>query len=376
MIGTAVELPGVPPVYGDAHLWLGLDTLAGKASFSSLHMSYSGERHTFGRGSLHYPISVEDNSIMADAPGVSLVADFYGPRHEEIAGTLDDSRAGLLASFGARHDERPAWLDVVAQANHVRGMMYQSGFSETGDGWNRFRCGAGPACEGKFEWWSLENDWYDVNAAGDVSPRDRVLNWTAGRGDWISEDIVADRGEVRIVRRYAHGTDGGTGRYQRDGLFGVMEYAAFGTGFFSYDDWESDNGGTWDFYIDGTGFQGELAGSRPSGGATWEGNMIGRQGGLEAGEDPFVQGNASVRVSFGRNQVDIDFSGVTSTDFERSLRNFGFDDIPLESDGTFDGFNQGNVEGAFFGPAHQEVAGMFQRNDNNVMGSFGAVSRD
>ena len=60
-------------------------------------------------------------------------------------------------------------------------------------------------------------------------------------------------------------------------------------------------------------------------------------------------------------------------DGERSLPNFGFDDIPLSSDGTFDGFDEGNVEGAFFGPSHEEVAGMFQKNDNNVIGSFGAV---
>ena len=376
LIGTALEYRGLPPVYGDANLSLGLDTLAGKASFTSLRMLSSGKRYVFGDGSLHYPISVEDNVITANARGASLVADFYGPRHEEIAGTLDDSRAGLLASFGARHDERPAYLDVVAQADHVRGKMYQDGFSEDGDGWNRFRCGAGPACEGRFEWWKPGNDWYDVSASGDMSPRDRVLNWTAGWGDWISEDIFADRGEVRIFRRYAHGTDGGTGRYQRDGLFGVMEYAAFGTGFYRYHDWEWDDGDTWDFHITGTGFQGELAGTLPPGGAIWEGHMVGHQSGLESGEDPFVQGDARVRVSFVRNRVDIDFSDVTSTDFERTLGSFGFGDIPLEFDGTFYGFDQGNVEGAFFGSAHQEVAGMFYKNGHKVMGSFGAVSRE
>ena len=52
---------------------------------------------------------------------------------------------------------------------------------------------------------------------------------------------------------------------------------------------------------------------------------------------------------------------------------FGYDDIPLASDGTFDGFDEGQVEGALFGPAHQEVAGMFHKNANDVTGSFGAV---
>ena len=104
--------------------------------------------------------------------------------------------------------------------------------------------------------------------------------------------------------------------------------------------------------------------------------MLGHQRGLAAGEDPFVEGHASVRVSLYNNQVDIGFSNVRSMDRARSLANFGFDDIPLASDGTFDGFDEGNVEGAFFGPSHQEVAGMFQKNDNNVIGSFGAVKPD
>ena len=376
LIGTAVAVPGLPPVHGDANLAIVLDTLEGKASFTSLRTLYDGERYLFGDGSLHYPIAVTDEGIVDDSPGVSLTADFYGPRHREVAGTLDDSRAGLVASFGAKHDERPARPDVVAGADHVRGMMYQSGFSETTDGWRRYRCGAGSACEGKFEWWNRGNDWYDVAASGDQTPRERVLVRTAGWGDWLSEDMFADRGAIRIARRSGHGTDGGTGRYQQDGYYATMAHAAFGTGFYRYRDWEREDGEVWDFYVLGTGFQGDLSGTRPAGGAAWDGRMVGYQSGLEAGEDPFVHGHASVRVSFGSDRVDIGFSGVTSTDFERELADFGFEDIPLGADGTFDGFDEGNVEGGFFGPAHEEIAGMFQKNANSVIGSFGAVARD
>ena len=376
LIGTAVEYPGFPPVHGAANLSVDLDSLTGKASFTSLRRLSSGSRYLFAGGSLHYPIVVEDNAITHDAPGASLVADFYGPGHEEVAGTLDDSRAGLLASFGAKHDERPDYLEALAEADHVRGLMYQDGFSETADGWHRYKCGAGSACEGKFEWWKPGSAWYEVTASGDTSPRERVLDWTAGWGDWLSEDMFADHDGTRIARRHAGGTDGGTGRYQEDGYFATMEHAAFGTGFVSYRDWNRQDGDIWDFYIVGTGFQGNLSGTRPAGGATWNGRMIGYQWGLEAGEDTFVQGHARVYVSFQRDQVDIDFSGVTSVDFKRSLTRFGFDNIPLESDGTFDGFDEGNVEGAFFGPAHQETAGMFHKNDNRVSGSFGAAKPD
>lgn len=154
--------------------------------------------------------------------------------------------------------------------------MDQDGFSEAGDGWNRWRCGAGPDCEGRFEWWEPEIDWFDVSASGDMSPRDRVLNLTAGWGDWNSKDMFANHGDSKVARRHAK----------------------------------------------------------------------------------------------------IGFISMTRTDFERSLTDLGFDDISHKSDGAFNGFDQGPVEGAFFSPTHQEVAGMFNMNDVDAMRSFGAVSRD
>ena len=109
---------------------------------------------------------------------------------------------------------------------------------------------------------------------------------------------------------------------------------------------------------------------------TWNGGMLGYEWGLDTGEDPFLEGHARVRASLYSNLVDIDFWNVYSIDRERSLANFGFDGISLASDGTFEDFDDGPVRGAFFGPAHEEVAGTFHKNDNNVTGSFGAVKSD
>ena len=376
LVGAAVELPGLPPVHGHANLSVGLDTLTGKASFTSLRTLYDGERFLFADGSLHYPIAVRDNTITFESAGATLIADFYGPRHEEVAGTLDDSRAGLVASFGATHDERPSRSDTIAGADHIRGMMYQDGFDEDADGWHRYRCGTGSGCEGQFERWDAAGTWYDVAAPENRTPREQVLLWTAGWGDWMSEDMFADLGAIRIARRHAGGSDGARGRYQADGYFATMEHAAFGTGFYGYHDWERPDGEIWDFDILGAGFQGDVSGTRPAGGATWAGRMVGYQSGLEAGEERFVQGDATVRVSLQRHRVDVGFSSVASVDFRRHLEDFGFDGIRLGSDGTFVGSDGGAVQGAFFGPAHEEVAGMFYKNDNKVIGSFGAVGRD
>ena len=369
LIGTAVDIQCLPPVYGDASLSFGLEDLQGRASFTSLETELDGGRYVFAGGSLHYPIAVTADGIVDEASGVSLAADFYGPRHEEVAGTLDDTRAGLLASFGARHDERPAYLDVIEGADHVGGMMYR-------DGWHRFRCGSGPGCEGHFEWWLPENAWYEVGATEERTARERVLTWTAGWGDWISADLFADRGAIRMERRHAGAADGRRGRYGEDGYYGTMTHAAFGTGFHRFDNWEGEDGALQTWYTQGTGYQGDLSGSRPGGNAVWEGRMVGYQSGLGVGEDPFVQGRAEVSVSLVSSEVDIDFSRVTSMDRARSLTDFGYADIPLGPDGTFGGYDEGSVEGAFFGPAHEEVAGMFHNNANQVTGSFGAVGQD
>ena len=218
LIGTAVDIQCLPPVYGDATLSFGLDDLRGKASFTSLETELDGGRHVFGGGSLHYPIAVTADGIMDEASGVSLVADFYGPRHEEVAGTLDDTRAGLIASFGARHDERPAYLDVLAGADRIGGMMYQWDFSEDGDGWHRFSCEAGAGCESQHQLWGPHWDWHDVAATEDMTPRERVLGWTAGWGEWMSADPFADHGAIRLERRHAAGTDGRRGPIRRGRL--------------------------------------------------------------------------------------------------------------------------------------------------------------
>ena len=89
----------------------------------------------------------------------------------------------------------------------------------------------------------------------------------------MSEDLFADHGDIRLSRRYFSETDGGTGRYQKDTYVGTMEHAAFGTGFSRFVNWEGPDGEIWDFYSRGTGLQGDQSGSRPSGGATWEGRM-------------------------------------------------------------------------------------------------------
>ena len=90
------------PVNGSAALTVDLATLDGIAVFDNLRIGTRDATAPFRRSSLSYVIDVEGNGF-ADAAGHVRGA-FFGPAHEEMAGTLDDRTAGiqLLAGFGGK----------------------------------------------------------------------------------------------------------------------------------------------------------------------------------------------------------------------------------------------------------------------------------
>ena len=90
------------PVAGQAALAVDLATLDGQATFDQLRVSTPDAAVPFRRPSLSYAIAVEGNAF-ADTAG-RVQGGFYGPAHEEMAGTLNDRTAGveLLAGFGGR----------------------------------------------------------------------------------------------------------------------------------------------------------------------------------------------------------------------------------------------------------------------------------
>ena len=101
--------------------------------------------------------------------------------------------------------------------------------------------------------------------------------------------------------------------------------------------------------------------------------MVGLQWDYEPSEDPFVEGLATVKYEPSTNRLDVAFSEVTSRDGQRELLDFGFEDLRLATDGTFTDFDApGVMDGAFFGPAQEEAAGVFHHNEVSVTGSFGA----
>ena len=368
LIGAAIDYDWMPPVTGDANLAVYLDTLNGTASFTSLELSSNGISESFAGGALHYPFALSDNAIRGTEADSTLSADFYGPEHEEIAGTLHDPRAGLLASFGATHDDRPDREDVIGAATYLVGRSYRRGASDPADdGWSNYRCGSGSSCE-LSEYRS--GSW----SAWTSTTRESVLAATAG-WDWRDTAMLdADHEFVRIERQSTASTDGRQGRHVVDSYTGTLEHGAFGVGFEKYSDGWTDSigtpGGLYGLWM---GAQGAVSGGLPEVRAQWSGLMLGYQGAHNAYDDPFVEGVAIIDFHLSPSRVDVTFSEVASRDGQRFLPNISFRGLEPQTDGTFSDWNQtGLLKGAFLGRGQEETAGIFRHNATSVWGSFGA----
>ncbi len=368
LIGAAIDYDWMPPVTGDANLAFDLDTLDGAASFTSLAVHSDGDAETFAGGALHYPFALSDNAIIGTDDYSTLSANFYGPGHEEVAGTLLDPRAGLLASFGATHDDRPDREEVIGSATYLTGRTYQRGASDAdGDGWTDYWCLAGSPCEtnafrsGSWSGWT-------------ATTRDTVIAATAGWDGRDTARLEADRDFARIERQTAASTDGRQGRHVVDGYTGTMEYGAFGVGFEKYSDGWTDSVGTpGGLFRRWNGAQGTMSRDLPDVRVQWSGLMLGYQGQHDALDDPFVEGVATIDFHLAPNRVDVRFSDIASRDGQRTLSDIAFRGLQPRDTGTvWSSLENGWLKGAFLGPDHEEVAGVFYHNTASVAGSFGA----
>ena len=207
LIGAAIDRAWLPPVLGNANLAVNLGTLDGTASFTSLAVYTNGIPEPFAGGTLHYPFALSENALIGTDTRSTFLADLYGPAHEEVAGTLRDPRAGLLASFGATYDDRPVREDVIVSADYIFGQSSQHGSADpANDGWYHYRCGTDSACELNH---AASSGWTGWTA----TTRDSVLASTAGWPWQGTERPDADYDFVRITRQTAASTDGAQGRH-------------------------------------------------------------------------------------------------------------------------------------------------------------------
>ena len=110
---------------------------------------------------------------------------------------------------------------------------------------------------------------------------------------------------------------------------------------------------------------GRESGSNPvSGSATWVGTMAG----MDTATVQILHGDTELTANFASSNVDVSFTGIYDDESQRRA-DIIWDDVPMTSDG-FASRAQGRIEGTFYGPGHEEVGGVFERNE--IVGAFGA----
>ena len=102
LIGVDTSTTALAPVTGDAALEVDLATLAGQARFEDLEKHVDGKTSAFGEGSIAYGVDVTGNAFQDAEQRVQGA--FYGPGHQEMAGTVDDVPRNLLAAFGGQRN--------------------------------------------------------------------------------------------------------------------------------------------------------------------------------------------------------------------------------------------------------------------------------
>ena len=114
---------------------------------------------------------------------------------------------------------------------------------------------------------------------------------------------------------------------------------------------------------------GSSFGTVPSwfGGATWTGAMFG----MDAGTGERVEGEAKIDVDdFADADVDIALTGIVGVNGGTwaALR---WENVPLDAGGFRASDASGFVAGLLYGPDHEEVGGVFERD--RLLGAFGAT---
>ncbi|MCY4005753.1 MAG: hypothetical protein OXE84_02850 [Rhodobacteraceae bacterium] len=121
---------------------------------------------------------------------------------------------------------------------------------------------------------------------------------------------------------------------------------------------------------------GNATGSRPVGGsATWRGVMVGGDFGRVEG----FQGDATITADFEASNVDVAFTNIHEFMTGGRRNDISFNNVPFTADGFASGSRTsgGNyIDGTFYGPNHAEAGGVFETDNGNRFGSFGARRQD
>ena len=120
---------------------------------------------------------------------------------------------------------------------------------------------------------------------------------------------------------------------------------------------------------------GNAEGTNPTGtsAAEWDGVMIG----VNSSTNHIVQGDAEVEIRDFSSQslvAFVEFTNIRNLNTGAIVTNMGWANLTL-TNGNFSHQDSmtGSIEGTFYGQTHDEVGGIFDRND--IIGAFGAIKQ-
>ena len=109
-----------------------------------------------------------------------------------------------------------------------------------------------------------------------------------------------------------------------------------------------------------------------SGGATWEGVMLGADVSDTERWGNVIVGDAEIAIpDFTDPKADVTFANVRDLAAESDRDDMEWTGIPVGNGGFAEGGDEDSIEGRFYGTRRQEVGGIFERDQ--VVGAFGAA---
>ena len=116
---------------------------------------------------------------------------------------------------------------------------------------------------------------------------------------------------------------------------------------------------------------GDATGTTPTfDNATWTGTMVGGDTSLTAYRGNRIMGDATLTFDLPQNTIDVTFTNIRDIDAGRVHGHITWQNIPVASGSFSTGFIGDSIDGRFYGPNHEEVGGIFERNQ--IAGAFGA----
>ena len=181
-------------------------------------------------------------------------------------------------------------------------------------------------------------------------------------------DPIMTKNRVRLAKSTERNSIGDGGVETTLGYGGWMDHSLFAVRL----QIDTYDGGSFVNWVTGYSVAlGDAPETNPSTGSfVWNGVMVGRNSDIASSAvSNVVQGDAAISAelsNLGDMSLDVEFSNIKDLNTGGSIADMTWTDLPVVG-GSFESTT---IEGSFYGPQHEEIAGVFERN--LVVGAFGA----